>query len=184
MTTLISRTAVVCLLLAVALPVHAQEGEMPPMGAPAEMQQVAYFLGDWDVAVKMKMEPGGPWMESEATATSSTILGGCVQVMDFTGNFMGMEFHGKDQLTYNRETQRFESVWVDDMSGSFMMMHGGFEGSDMVLTGETMRMGQKIHARATSKKISDDVIEWIMMESYDGGETWNDSMQMTYTRKK
>lgn len=171
------------LFLIAALPAFAQEG-MPPMGRPAEMDKVEFLLGDWDVTMKMRMSPEAPWVESKGTATTETILDGCVQRMTFEGDVMGMPLVGMDHLSFNRETGQFESFWVDNMSASFSKMSGSLEGDSMVMTGKTMRMGQEMHMRTVSEKVSDDVFEWTMEDSFDGGETWNESMIMTYTRKK
>lgn len=173
----------VCLLLCSALPVQAQE-DMPPMGRPAEMDEMAFLVGEWDVVMNMRMAPDQPWMESEASATTEMILDGCVQRMTFEGNVMGMPLKGMDHLSYNRDTGKFESMWMDNMSARFSTMSGNLEGDQLVLRGHDQRMGQEFLVRTTSTKHDDDHVDWVMEESVDDGTTWYESMKMTYTRKK
>lgn len=170
---------------AFAAPAVAQDegsGGMPPMGRPEQMDKVAPMQGDWDVAIKYRMSPEMPWQESTGHATSKAILDGCAQRMDFTGNFMGMTMHGFDITTYNRETGQFESAWVDDMGARMSTMAGNFnDAGELVMKGEDMQSGMKMHTRATSK-MGDDEVTWTMEMSMDGGKTWFANMEMVYTR--
>ena len=177
-----SRVLSVCLVLALALPAVAQDG-MPPVGRPAEMDQVAHFLGEWDVTMSMRMSPEMSWMESTATAVTEEVLDGCVQRMTFTGDVMGMPMTGMDHMTFNRETGEFESIWVDNMSAAFSKMTGTVEDGVLQMSGKTMRMGQEVHMRAKSMVVDENTVEWVMEDSIDGGTTWNESMKMTYVRK-
>jgi hypothetical protein len=153
------------------------------MGAPAEMKSVAFMQGDWDVDVSMKMDPAGDWIDSKGSATTTLILDGCVQKMEFEGTMMGMPFKGQDMLTYNRETQKFESFWVDSMSAHVSMNSGGWDGEKFVMTGRDVMMGQPYLMRTTMEKVSDSEVSWAMETSLDEGKTWFKSMKMVYKRK-
>lgn len=185
------RLAALLTLLACTLvtaPARAQDpqagDEMPPMGRPAEMDQIAHMIGDWTVAMEMRMGPEAPFTSVTGTASVAAVLDGCVQRMDFHAEVMGMPMHGIDHTTYNRNTERFESVWVDNMGANFTMMHGGMTDGKFVLEGENKMMGQDVVMRSTSQLRSKDELFWTMDESYDGGKTWTTTMKMTYTRKK
>ena len=176
----------ICTIAPLPAPAQAPEdgGEMPPMGRPAEMDAIDFMLGDWSVAVEMRMGPEAPFTATTGASTVTAVLDGCVQRMDFEADVMGMPMRGVDHTTFNRNTNRYESVWVDNMGANFTIMHGGLEGGKFVLQGENKMMGQDVVLRSTSEKRSDDELFWTMDESYDGGKTWSTTMRMTYTRKK
>lgn len=162
--------------------VQAQEGGMPPMGAPEEMNSVAFMLGEWDVTMKVRMAPDADWMESKGSAKTVMELDGCVQRMYFDGEMMGMPFKGQDTLTYNRETKQFESFWIDSMSAHASVSYGNWEGDALVSNSEDVNMGQKYHMRTTTKKVSDNEVHFVMEMSMDG-EDYFESMKMVYTKK-
>jgi hypothetical protein len=179
----------VTLLLAIPTAVVAQEGgdqmgAMPEMGRPAEMDQISFMHGQWDVTMKYKMDPTGDWIEATGSAVVEPALNGCVNRTTFESTIMGMPFRGIDHTTYNREEDRFESVWIDDMSGKMSVMHGNLEGDSMVMEGTDKMQGMEFMTRSVSKKVSNDELQWTMSMSTDGGQTWFENMQMTYTRKK
>ena len=161
------------------------QAEMPPMGKPAEMDALAWLQGEWDVAMEFKMDPmSEEWTQGTASAVTKPVLNGCANRMDFTGEIMGMPFHGIDHTTWNREYQRYESVWIDDMGAKMSVMHGQLVDGVMTMEGPDKMMGQEVINRFTSKKKSNDEVDWVMEMSTDGGKTWTDHMRMTYTRKK
>jgi hypothetical protein len=161
-----------------------EQMQMPPMGPPEEVKKLAFLEGEWAVAVKHRMAPEGPWEESSATVTVQPILGGAAYQSSFDATMMGMPFEGIGIDSYNRELGQYESYWIDSMGAKSSMMTGNFEGEKLVMQGEDMMMGQKMWNRATSIKKSADEVHWSMETSTDGGETWYESMQMVYTRKK
>ncbi len=180
------RTALTLLAFASLVPaVFAQEqkgGEMPPMGRPAPMDQIAFMQGDWNVTMAFRMGPDQPWQETTGASHVDTILDGCVQRMDFRSEIMGMPFHGIDHTSYNRERQRFESIWIDDMSAKFSQMSGNFVDGKLVMAGTDIMMGTEVQVRSTSEQVSDDEVRWNMEQSTDG-ENWFTSMKMSYERK-
>jgi len=171
-------------LLLSACVVSAQEhGEgMPPMGAPEQMKSLDFLLGEWDVDLMVRMDPSSEWMKSKGSAKTVRELEGCVQGMHFEGEMMGMPFFGKDTMTYNRETQQFESFWIDSMSAHASMSHGNWDGDKMVMNGTDKAMGQDYHMRTTTTKVSAKEVLFVMEMSMDG-ENYFDSMKMTYRKK-
>ncbi|RKZ13227.1 hypothetical protein DRQ53_09750 [bacterium] len=178
--------AALLLLAPLAIAEH-HEGDaaaMPPMGKPAEMDALASAHGEWNIAVEFKMDPAvEEWTSTTGTAVIAPALSGCVNREEFSSEFMGMPFHGISFITYNRDEMRYESIWVDDMSGKIMVMHGNMVGGSLVLTGMDKRMGQEFMNRATSTEKSKDEMYFTMDMSFDGGKTWVEHMKMVYTRK-
>lgn len=161
------------------------QAEMPPMGKPAEMDDLAWLQGEWDVDMEFKMDPmSEEWTQGTASAVTKPVLNGCANRTDFTGEIMGMPFHGIDHTTWNREYERYESVWMDDMGAKMTVMHGQLVDDVMIMEGPDKMQGEEYLNRFTSEKKSNDEVYWVMAMSFDGGKTWNDHMRMTYTRKK
>lgn len=153
------------------------------MGRPAQMDQIAYMLGEWNVAIEMRMAPDAPFAPTTGEATVTATLDGCVQQTDFRADVMGMPLKGLELTTFNRQTGQFESIWVDNFSGNIAILRGGFDEGRLVMTGVNNMMGQEVSMRGTGEKRSESEVYWTMDESYDGGKTWTTSMKMTYTRK-
>lgn len=171
----------------------AQEKEMahgepaapvePAMGPPEQLEKVAFFLGEWDVAVRMRVGPEAPWQESTAKAEVTRLLKGCVQRMHFTGTMMGMEFEGEETLTYNRDTKKFESFWFDSVGARASTFAGGFDGGgNLLLSGTDVMNGEAVLTRSIVIPRSEDEVEWRMEVSEDNGVTWYMSLKMVYTR--
>jgi Protein of unknown function (DUF1579) len=161
---------------------HAAEAAMPPMGRPAEMDQISFMLGNWAVEMNIRMGPGQEWQKSEGRAEVTAVLDGCAQRMDFSGAVMGMPFQGVDHSTYNRETKRFESVWLDNMGARMSSSYGNFnDDGQLVLMGEAMENGMKMKTRTISAQVNENTVSWTMEMSMDG-ESWFQNMEMTYTR--
>jgi len=177
------RAVALCgLLLLPTLAFGQDDHQMPAMGAPEELSSMDFLLGDWTVAVKVRMGPEAPWQESAGTASFTRELEGTIHVQNFSGAMMGMPLHGRDTVTYNRETQQFEGFWIDSMSAHATFMVGGWEGDKFVSTGTDLMMGQKYHMRITMMNRDDGTVYSGMEMSFDG-ESWFDSMQMVYTKK-
>ena len=162
---------------------HAMPEGMPPMGSPAEMQKLLPFAGDWDVEVKTRMAPEAPWETTAATATLSNEMENCLQRMVFKGTIMSMPFHGESVTSYNRETKRYESSWIDNLSAHMSTSGGDYQGDKLVMEGDDIMMGMPYKMRSTMLTKSKDQIEWTMEMSMDGGKTWFTNMEMVYRRK-
>ena len=161
-----------------------QGQQMPPMGAPAQMEDIGYLQGEWTVDMHLKMSPQADWTPAKGEATVTVELDGCVQRMDFSSEMMGMPFKGIGLDTFNRETGKYESYWIDSMSAHMSKMTGGFEDGKMVLIGEDTNMGRSQMMKSVTEKVSDDEVNFIMSISMDQGKTWFTNMKMIYHRKK
>ena len=167
-----------------ALAAGAAAQEMPPMGPPAEMEQVAFMVGTWKAgAFQSRMGPEDEFQASAATTTVEPILGGSAHRAHFESSLMGMDFAGQGTLTFNRETKRWQNSWVDNMGAYQSFMEGTFDGETLVLEGEDYYQGQSFKMRDTTRKLDDDTLEWTMEMSGDGGATWFTGLKATYQRQ-
>lgn len=157
-----------------------------PMGQPEEMKALSWMVGDWDVTQEWKMDPAADtWEKSAATATYSYSLDGCILMMDYSSDMMGMPFTGLQLLSYDRVLKQFQSLWVDNVSGRMSFYLGVDEGEQTVYTGEdVMPTGETILAKVVISNETEDSFDWRMDMSSDGGKTYLTTGKATYTKKK
>lgn len=166
---------------ALALPASAQEGAM---GAPPQIQEMADTAGKWTVTVKARMNADSEWTETQATATIKPVLGGSALMEEFEGTMMGMPLKGLSIVTFDRETNQYQATWTDNMSASTMLMKGEMQDGVLVMKGAGKMMGQDYVMKTKSKEVSANERTMSMHMSFDGGESWFETMQMVYTRGK
>ena len=159
-----------------------EEGQMPEMGPPKELQELAPMVGKWHYAGQYKMSPEADWVAHEAEASFEFVCGGAAMQMDMTGMMMGMEFHGMGLNTYDRETKMWQESWLDNFGARLSMYTGTFEEGKIVMSGEDLMAGQKMYTRTTTYDITDKEFKWMMENSMDG-ENWFISMRGVYTKE-
>ncbi|MEM1331634.1 MAG: DUF1579 domain-containing protein [Planctomycetota bacterium] len=155
----IVRTAAVCLTAALtASPVLAgdptdlgkqvAEEMMKAAQDPAAMQKwmasgqpgvaheflVAAFVGEWDVTMKMWMDPEGEPTVAEGTSTVTEMLEGRFIREEFTVPMMGMPFTGIGFTGYDNNRKLFVASWMDTMSTGISTMAGSVNEDGTVLT--------------------------------------------------
>ncbi len=159
------------------------EAEMPAMGPPAEMKQLEAMNGTYAVKFSYKMDPAQKeWIETDATAVFSMVVGGGAQQLDFKGSMMGMPFSGLGLTSYDRETQKWQTAWVDSMGARISVYTGDFKDGKMVVTGKDQTAGMTYHSRLTTHSITDTGFEWMYEMSMDG-TNFMETAKATYTKK-
>lgn len=177
-------------LLGLVVGVTAQEQkteaqQMPPMGPPEQMKEMAALEGTWDAVMKYKMDPSQEkWDESEGTCTFKYILGGCAMQSVYNSQMMGMPFEGISIHTYDRETEQWQVSWLDNMAARQSMYQGNMTEDRIVLTGEDLWKGLKYLSRITTYNMTDTSYDWMMEMSTDDGKTWSTTMMATYTKRE
>jgi len=175
--------------IALCVPVLAQETadsaapQMPPMGPPPELQQLAKMVGTWDYAGEARMTPDAPWMPHTAAAVNAFVCGGAAYQSDFIGPIMGMEMKGLGLTTFDRESGKWQTIWTDNMAARISYYEGDFKDGKLVFSGQDKMQGQTIHTRVTYSDITDTTHKFLMENSMDG-QTWFESMRGTYTKKQ
>jgi len=161
---------------------HAETG-MPPMGPPAEMKQLESMNGEYEVEFSFKMDPTSEeWTETEATAVVSMVAGGGAQQLLFEGNMMGMPFNGVGLTSYDRETKKWQSTWVDSMGARISVYTGDFKDGKIVVTGKDLGQGMTYHSRLTTYNITEKGYDWLYEMSMDG-TTFTEGAKATYRKK-
>jgi VCBS repeat-containing protein len=111
------------------------------------------------------------------------ILGGAAHRSHFSSTVMGTSLEGQGTLTFNRETGKWQNVWVDGMSAYQVMTQGTLKEETLVLEGEDRYQGRAYRMRDTTRKVSETELEWTLEMSTDRGATWFTSMQATYRKR-
>jgi len=173
--------------LVVSLPILAQtEGketaQAPVFGPPAEMSQVAKFIGTWKYHGEMRMDPTAEWTMHDATAVFGLVCGGAVLQEDYSGPMMGMEMKGLCLIGYDRETKKWQAVWTDNFGARLSIYEGDFADGKLVTSGKDLMQGATMFTRTTFFEITDKSMKWTMENSMDG-QNWFISMQGTYTKQ-
>ena len=175
------------IILAAAAVAQEPAGEQqapPPMGPPPEMQDLSFLVGDWDVNMRMGMNPDTTtWETSTGTCTYAYILDGAVMQMNYEGTAMGMPFLGMGLQCFDRETGLWQVTWSDNMSARISLYTGKKENGKIVVTGEDLYYGQKFLSRLTTFNETKTSFDWTMEYSTDGGKTFLPSAFATYTKR-
>jgi hypothetical protein len=182
--TVLSAVFMVVLMAAMAIAQDEPEGEMPPMGPPEQMKEIAFLDGAWDVEMEWVDEKDPTkWIKETAVCTYSDILGGCAKQMSFVGDMMGMPFQGLMIQSYDREKGEWQSAWIDNFEAKVTLFTGQREGDKITLSGESIWKGQKYLSRMSSFNHTEESFDWTMESSFDGGKTWILSGKAKYTKQ-
>jgi hypothetical protein len=170
------RTTVLFFALALPLlPARAQEAaEAKPCSRP-ELQQIAFWAGDWTAE----------WTAQDgARKTGSNrvewILDGCVLQENFTDP-EGLV--GKSWSVFEPASGRWRQTWVDNQGG-YLDFVGEFKDDKMSFEREALIQGETRRQRMSFYNIGADRFDWDWEISRDGGKTWNLAWRIHYTRKK
>ena len=183
----------VMLLAVMVVSVAAQDStkssasaQMPPMGAPDQMKEMAYMVGEWDVKGELFLDPASNYsMSFTAKATFEYALDSAALIMHYQSSMMGMpRYLGMSITTYDREKQQWQDVWMDNMSARMAMMTGQETGDMRVMEGKDTYQGKEMLSRQTSSNITKTSYDWKLEQPLDQGKTWRTIMTATYTKKK
>jgi hypothetical protein len=156
-------------------------------GAPGPAHKALEpLVGDWNAEVKMWMAPDAPPTITKGTAKSTWALKGRFVQQDFSGEFMGKPFRGLGFTGYDNVRQKYNSVWIDDMSTTMFTGEGEADAGGKVLTfggtyscpitGEKHKQSRQIY-----RIISPDKHVYEMHDPTLGAKS--KTMEITYTRK-
>lgn len=163
-------------------------GENPPQmvtGAPAQMKEIAYLEGNWDVDMQWQnMEDTTKWDNSKGICTYRYILDGCAMECLLTSDMSGIPVSGYMLTSYDREKSEWQSIWIDNMGSRMSFYTGNKNDGNMILIGEEMWQGQKYLSRTVIFNETPTSFEWTMDNSYDGGKTWQTIEKAKYTKSK
>lgn len=172
---------VVVLLMTGIVAAWAQAEDQKPCSSP-EARQFDFWVGEWDLASRMKTGLGeDDWAEGKASNSIKAVLNGCVIVESFNGH-PAVELQGMSVSSWNPQLGLWQQTWVDNQGG-YLDFVGGFEDRKMILSREAEREGKTILQRMVFENIAEDSLDWNWERSEDGGTTWTLLWHLHYTRK-
>src|SRR5262249_52730841 len=113
------------------VPAGAARAQQPAKPGP-EHEHLKQLEGIWEANVNF----GG--QESKGTMTYKMNLGGMWLIGNFEGETFGQKFQGKGMDSYDANSKKYVSVWIDSMSARPMISEGTLdpEKKIMTMTGE------------------------------------------------
>jgi hypothetical protein len=151
--------------------------------AAPEYRQLDFWHGDWDVTVKARQTPDGPWGEAPGTQHVESILGGCATAEHFAADGPGAPWAGASYSSWQPQLGKWRQTWVDD-SGGYLAFVGGLEDGVMTLYGEPRVQGDKtIQMRMRFEDVTATSLHWSWERSEDGAATWTPMMTADYRRR-
>jgi hypothetical protein len=197
---LVVLAAMALAMWAFTAPGNPQEKEAPPMSEEMKAMMDAWMkyaavgephkvlaerAGNWDVTVRMWMEPGGAVDESTGTVEASMIMGGRYLVEKYSGTAMGQPFSGMGISGYDNMKKAYVSIWIDSMGTGIMFSEGKAEGKTLHWVGDMPdpMTGKYRKTRGTDTMMDAD---HRTAESFDKGPDGKEfkNMELIYVRKK
>jgi len=165
----------------------AMQAMMKAMTPGAEHKAMDGMAGTFDVKVTSWMQPGQPPNVSTGTSETHWILGNRYLEQTFTGNFMGMPFHGLGHTGYDNVKKQYWSTWMDDFSTGVMTSTGtvSSDGKSWNFSGTSSDPMTGKDSRADSKITVTDHDHY-SMEMWGAGPDGKmyKMMEIAYSRKK
>ena len=155
------------------VPAQPQPAPTPPRCDSAEHRQFDFWVGDWQVT-----NPDGSLAGENRI---ELILDDCVLRESWASASGAMRGHSYN--IYSRAKRGWHQTWVDS-TGTLLELDGGLVDGAMVLEGTaTGRDGGEVLHRITWTPNENGTVRQHWQFSNDGGKTWADAFDGTYTRK-
>ena len=146
-----------------------------------------YFVGDWDVNVKMWMKPGAEPEVSKGDNTSKLILGGRYLKSTYKGTMMGMPFEGLSITGYDNFKKEFVTLWLDTAGTGIYQTAGTLDKASKTRTEtglwDDFMTGGKSKVKWITTVIDDNKYTFVMYGTDPMGKEFK-SGEIVYTRKK
>lgn len=157
--------------------------------APTEMHQLlAEMEGDWEVRVRMWMDPTAEPMESRGVTHNEMILGGRYLETRYKGDMMGKPFLGMGIEGYDPVSKTFTSLWMDTMGLAVMDQTGTCDTDDCKTrtyhgTWTDPVTGQRHERKSTLSQKSHTMVAVQMWDRVAGADQYNKTMELIYTKR-
>ncbi|MEM9385421.1 MAG: DUF1579 family protein [Pseudomonadota bacterium] len=90
----------------------------------APHRRLAEMAGTYEATMNSWGDPEAPPMESTLQVRREMTMGGRVLEEHWTGQVMGMDFHGMGRTGYDNVTGRYWSTWTDNNSTGLFVSYG------------------------------------------------------------
>ena len=161
-----------------------QKAWMEYMTPGSMHEMMAKSVGEWKAKSTFWMTPDAEPMETEGIATSEMIMGGRYLKTVHKGTMMGMPFEGLSLQGFDNATEKFTSVWFDNLGTGISVSTGIYEAerNSIFFTGSMVDpvSGEDIEYKQIVKFIDDNHQVFEMYTQYEGKEY--KSMEVDVTR--
>ena len=161
-----------------------QKAWMEYMTPGSMHEMMAKSVGEWKAKSTFWMTPDAEPMEMEGIATSEMIMGGRYLKTVHNGTMMGMPFEGMNLQGFDNATNKFTSVWFDNLGTGISVSTGIYEAkrNSIFFTGSMVDpvSGEDIMYKQIVKFIDDNHQVFEMYTQYEGKEY--KSMEVDVTR--
>lgn len=188
--------AMVCGVLALAVPVAAQQPEQPSM---EEMMQVVVklatpgdhhehleqFVGAWATRGKFWTAPGAEPMESTGEAEHKSVLGGRFIELTYKGVMMDMPFEGMGFIGYDNYQKKHVDFWIDNFGTLMLTGEGSCDAAGKTVTMFTTADDPITKTRKTLRSVYTFSGDQYTLEMFDTGPDGKEfrSLEIVHTRK-
>ena len=157
-------------------------------GAPPEMAQFEFFLGEWNTTMRLFDPSGNVIQEGKGFWQAKTVDEGRMIVDEYhsilpTGDTM----KGSITLrTFSPLTQQWEMTYLMSMRPQLATRFvARFEDGEIRATAKAVDLqGHHSIAKVRFYDITDKTFEWEQLVSWDEGDTWYKTMTISAERKK
>lgn len=169
-------------------PAAMMEAFMKYASPGPEHEALAPLVGDFDVKLKVFMAgPGGPAMESDATASARWVLGKRFVQQEASATLMGMPWDSITMTGYDRGKQQYVSSSANSMDTQMTILYGSRhrDSGDLVFYGPLDEPAISVFGRPIRNVIRFNDDGSYVVEVYDlhVGEDYK-VVEMHYTPKK
>ncbi len=106
----------------------AKMAEMMQLSSPGEQHKnLEPLVGNFNLVVRMWMDPKAKPEESKAAATSKWIMNGRYVQSDVKGTSMGQPFEGMNIMGYDNLKGEYQASWIDNMTTGMMTSHSTYD---------------------------------------------------------
>lgn len=154
-------------------------------GTPGEAHtRLAEMAGEWDLEIRMWMDPSGESTIQTGRAVSRMTMDGRFLVEEVESSFMGAPFRGLGTTGYNNVTDEYESTWIDNHTTAIHRYTGTMEGDRMVMHGryKDPATGAWTETRGELTVVSPTEMRYVAYEGPEGEEARR-VMEITYRKR-
>ena len=145
-----------------------------PCAHQPEYRQFDFWIGEWDVVTTQGHNPAG-------SSSIQLIINQCVLLENWTGGGGGV---GKSFNHYDTTTKKWIQDWIDSQSNG-IHFEGKLDNGVMSFYANTTQPdGKPIQRHLQFFKLDADHVRQYSQQSHDGGKSWTDEYDFTYSRKK
>jgi hypothetical protein len=140
------------------------------------------YRGTWEVVALFRTGEG-TWDTTQAMATFSPDLAGCVLRQDYRGRRYGERYEYLALWGANGFPEaRIQRFFTHSLHGIFDLASGGFRGDTLVLESHLVVQGRPLIQQVRLGRPTAGGFTQTDRRSTDGGATWTETLRATYRR--